>query len=165
MYRFTLPVCWLAVAVAMLGCGGESVETAPVAGTVTYNGSPVEGADVVFHPKSESGRVASAKTDAEGKFTLSTYVTSDQQEQGAVPGEYGIVVSKIEISGGTMSPEQMMSKMQEDAGSSAPKAPPSMMETSSKLPEKYGTPAKSPLSATVPDGGVTDLKLELTDGS
>lgn len=163
MYRFTLAVCCVAVAVAMPGCGGESISTVPVAGVVTYNDSPVEGADVVFHPKSEGGKVASGKTDSQGKFALTTYVSSDQQAQGAMPGEYAIAVSKVEVSGSEVSPEQMMSQMQ-DMGK-APRVTPSMVQTSSLLPERYATPAKSPLSETVPDGGAQDLKLELTDGS
>ncbi len=161
MYRFALAVSCMAIGVTMLGCGGENVNTVPVAGVVTYNGSPVEGADVAFHPKSETGRVASGKTDSQGQFTLTTYVSPDQQELGAVPGEYAIAVTKTEVSGGPMSPEEMATQMQGSSSNSAPQ----LVDASSKLPERYATPTKSPLSETVPDGGVLELKLELTDGS
>lgn len=77
------------IAIALLlcvpGCGGSDFpRTAPVSGTVTLKGKPIEGAEVYFvHEK----LVAMATTDKDGHYEL---------VQGAVPGENKVYFSKIE---------------------------------------------------------------------
>ncbi len=51
------------------GGGGGDPNGKVVTGTVTYNGSPVEGANVTFMSANSS---AFGRTDAEGKFQLTT---------------------------------------------------------------------------------------------
>lgn len=81
--------CGLIVAPLMLlslvGCGGggsgdDHPQTAPVSGTVTYQGKPLEGATVYFVSEKFSG---SGKTNAEGRYEL---------VQGAVPGKNKISI-------------------------------------------------------------------------
>ena len=84
---------YVAAVVMFTGCGGGSVgpDTEPVSGTVTMDGKPVEGAQVVFVP-SGSGRAASGTTDASGRFKLTTFNPQD----GAVVGSYAVTISKVE---------------------------------------------------------------------
>jgi len=61
----------------IVGCGGSTstVATVPVTGTVTLDGKPVEGAAVSFAPKTKGCRAAFGRTDASGKFKLTTVNT------------------------------------------------------------------------------------------
>jgi len=74
------------------GCGGSSLKTYRVEGTVTHNGSPVEGASVTFTPADTSGSTAGGRTDAAGKYTLMTSFGAN----GAEPGTYTVTISKRE---------------------------------------------------------------------
>lgn len=88
----TLTVLWLAIA----GCGGESVEVAPVSGRVTLNGQPVANHFVGFQPVSgaASGAIGSSGvTDSEGRFTLKTV---DGKHEGAVVGKHQVIIAPKE---------------------------------------------------------------------
>ena len=61
--------------ISMAGCGGN--ELVPVSGTITMDGEPLEGAEVVFAPQQISGQVdvgpaSVGITDANGKYVLKT---------------------------------------------------------------------------------------------
>ncbi len=135
--------------VLSLGCGGESgPELGPVSGTVTYNGQPVAGANLIF--LSEKGPQATATTDEQGKFTAKT-----KGSDGVTVGAFKVTVTKVEASGSEMSPEDMM-KMGEAKKSSETKA-------KALLPEKYSKVATTDLSFTIEAAGNADLKIELKD--
>lgn len=127
--------------------------TYKVTGTVTLDGSPVEGATVSFVP-GKTGDPAVGKTDASGKYTLTSFGDVD----GATPGEYKVTVAKYgftEASGGTSTGEEMP----------ADYAAPSGDDEGGKntLPEKYQSVGNSGLSATVtqdPTQNVFDFALE-----
>lgn len=77
----------LAVALAASGCGRRLPPTAPVSGTITIQGRAVAGAAVSFVNDS-APRFAIGRTDAEGRYTLTTFTPGD----GAVLGEHRVVV-------------------------------------------------------------------------
>ena len=81
----------------MVGCpaGGDRPETAPVSGTVTYQGEALVGAQVVFAPKAGAARNASGTTDAQGKYRLSMFGEND----GTVIGPHTVSISKSEPGG------------------------------------------------------------------
>lgn len=146
---------FLAVAaVAVMGCSKESgvQGTAPVSGTVKQKGAPVEGATVIFSPVGQSsGRAASGKTDATGKFTLTTLKAGD----GALPGDYEVTVTKIETTGKTFTGEEAReyySKFQK---------PPPAPQSKSVLPEKYSKAAASGLKATVKKGDKNEFNFDV----
>ncbi|MCA9050851.1 MAG: carboxypeptidase regulatory-like domain-containing protein, partial [Planctomycetaceae bacterium] len=60
----------------LAGCSGggdaNRQPTFPVTGTVTLGGGPLAGAAVTFSPK-DGQPVATARTDANGKYSLTTY--------------------------------------------------------------------------------------------
>lgn len=61
----------------------------PVKGQVLYNGKPLKGVSLAFHPvdpKNDIGYPAHAKTDDDGRFLLTSYVEND----GAPAGEYKV---------------------------------------------------------------------------
>jgi hypothetical protein len=74
----------------MVGCGGPDL--APVSGTVTLNGEPVDGIRVVFEPivgqsgvTDEEHYTSFGITDAAGNYEMQTYV-GDKLKSGAVVG-------------------------------------------------------------------------------
>jgi hypothetical protein len=151
----------LLVVSLMVGCG-PSLPTVPVSGAITQNGKPVEGATVLFSPKdATSGKPASGKTDASGKYTLSTYLTPENSPQGALPGDYNVTVTKLEAQTTEMSPADLAKKMESAKG--APGSPsPGMTAPKNLLPERYSG-ATSGLTATVKSGGTNDFPFDLQD--
>ncbi|MBI1249442.1 hypothetical protein GC197_16575 [bacterium] len=133
---------------ALLGCSsGQSTlpEGAPpvydVSGTVTYNGSPLSDAIVVFAPK--NGNVSgSAHTNSEGKFVAQAYPPTN----GIPEGDYQVTVSKtesVEVTGGD--PDNVQTK------------------TNYLIPKKFGQPQTSGLTLTVTKDGKDDVLFELKD--
>ncbi|MHB8897999.1 MAG: carboxypeptidase-like regulatory domain-containing protein [Thermoguttaceae bacterium] len=149
MHRLVLASVALVCSAVVIGCGGPAENpnrpaTAAVTGTVTYKGQPVEGATVAFLPEVPSGTGASGRTDASGKFSLTAFDPND----GAVPGRYLVTVTKTAVEGS--------GEVQED-----PNAPP--VTHKSLLPEKYGKPMDSGLTAEVKEGVDNQFTFELTD--
>ena len=127
-----------AVVLSLLaGCGGgaDRPATQPVKGRVVYKGLPVAEANVTFSPA--SGRPATGTTDAQGEFTLTTFIAGD----GAIEGEHQVLVEKY--------------------GPAAPNDP--YAERKSLLPEKYGVLKTTPLKQTIGAGGNTAIAIELAD--
>ena len=120
---------------SVAGCGPSRPATTRVSGLVTFKGAPVAEADVNFIPA--DGRPASGRTDAEGRFSLSTFVPGD----GVLPGEHVVTVSK---------------QVAKDGDSDDP-----YREFIDLLPPAYGSLQTSPLRATVEAGGSHDLTFDL----
>jgi hypothetical protein len=132
------------VLVALPGCGGTKggPATIDVTGTITLNGTPVDGATVLFSPDigSSDGRLASqATTDAEGRFKLSTHVGGGKLKSGIVPGKYVIAISKLDTAPAknTFSPPKNL------------------------LLPKYADPKTSLLTAEVVSGKANDFSFPL----
>lgn len=83
------------VLTSAIGCSSSGeFGTASASGTVTLNGQPVPDLVVTFTPKpaagnTNPGKSATGRTDAQGKFTLSTYSMGD----GAIVGSHQVAVS------------------------------------------------------------------------
>jgi hypothetical protein len=165
--RQSLFLATLVSSAALVGCGSGFPATAPVSGTVTYKGKPVEGANVTFgrdQRDSMKGEVASAKTDANGVFRLSTHFGSKATAEGAVPGTYQVTVSKFVPPGDmTMAAYQAMVDAAEKIGQNGDIVPPNLRPPSliEMFPSEYSASGKSSLTATVPPGGNTRLNFDL----
>jgi hypothetical protein len=86
-------ITWVTVGIVLTGCSSSSrPPTYPVTGTITLQGKAVAGAFITFVPTGDEGEAASAITDSEGKYELTTWEAGD----GARPGEYRVKVSKQE---------------------------------------------------------------------
>jgi hypothetical protein len=130
-------------ALAITGCSGEKInrpDPVAVTGVVTHNGTPVEGADVVFQPASHT-YAAAGKTDASGTFTLTAFNPND----GAVPGEYKVTVSKRKVTG--------QAAASDDA--------PTTVKQEVLLPIKYADPNSSGLVASVKTGVENKFEFKL----
>jgi hypothetical protein len=74
------------------GCTGGDYATAPVEGTVTFEGRPVSWGAVLFTPQQSAeratgpGRTAAGAVDDQGRFRLSTYGEYD----GAIVGTHSV---------------------------------------------------------------------------
>lgn len=93
LYRVAAAATLLALFVT--GCGqGDSikrVKTTPVQGEVLFDGNPIPGALVVFHPASPGNNgapPARATVQDDGVFHLTTYDSGD----GIPPGDYKVTV-------------------------------------------------------------------------
>jgi len=127
--------------VIVVGCAKPGTDpTGKVTGTVTYKGQPLERVSVGFFP--EKGRPASGRTDAQGKFTLSTFVPGD----GAVPGRHTVTIVEVYDRPPKGTPE--FEKW---------KPPPP------RFPAKYSDAQKSKLTAEVKQGQKNDFTFNLTD--
>ena len=160
------PVCIVIVALfagILVGCGGspndERPDRTPVSGSVSIGGVPVTGAIVVFSPETEgSGRGATGITDDSGNFVLGTFAKDD----GAVPGNYVVLVSKLEQS----EPEEADQIDMEDpnydgAPDEEEEAGTEEVKAKSLIPDKFGKKESSTLTATVGDDPVEGLTFDL----
>jgi hypothetical protein len=135
------------VLVLAAGCS----KTAAVKGRVTLDGQPVAGATVLFVPEPEvRGRPASAITDSDGNFCLTTY----RAEDGAVPGAYRIVVSKTK---GFPEPAPTHTGKKRALDRLARSA--AHKEEKPLFPALYSDPAKTPLRCTVPPPDQVSVEL------
>ncbi|HEY4259349.1 MAG TPA: hypothetical protein VGM98_04290 [Schlesneria sp.] len=119
----------------LMGCGGLQSPSGivPVSGVVIYNDVPVADAVVTFIP--EKGPKATATTDTDGQFKLTTTLPND----GAVKGVHQITIELMEP---------------------ADPAKPYAMRKS-LLPEKYASLKDSGLKETI--SGPATLELKLSD--
>ena len=144
------------VGIVLTGCPNSSrPATYPVTGTVTAQGKPVAGAVITFVPTGE-GDAASAITDSEGKYALTTWEAGD----GARPGQYGVKVSKQEQA--AVDPSKMVQNLsieeeQKIYVENKKPAPPAKR----LMPSKYEDERTSGLIHTVEAKPTTfDIKIE-----
>lgn len=128
------------------GCGESGpipVETAPVTGSATYQGKPLENYRVFFYVSGDRAQEpATARIGADGLFSLSVREPDD----GAVVG-----TNEIWFAYDPELPEEI-------PGMETGRAPP---PPTVKLPEKYLDREKSGLTVDVPPDGLKDYKIEL----
>jgi len=84
-------------ALAAIGCGkSDKPKTAPVSGTVTMEGKPLEGAVVTFYGVTGRLSPASGTTNAQGYYELGF-----AGNKGAEPGMYNVVIAHYTNADGT----------------------------------------------------------------
>ena len=153
MMHPSLQVASLALLVSLLGCSGsKGPATAKVSGVVKYNGAPVDGATIVFSPVA-GGRPATAVSDSQGHYDLSTYGDKD----GAVPGDYKVTVEKSKTEGEAPNLTYEQINEMQMRGEPIPG-----QVTKNLLPEKYISPATTELTVNV-KSGTNDVPLDLKD--
>jgi hypothetical protein len=129
----------------LAGCDSSPAgpETVAVTGTVTFRGSPVEGANVIFQPldESDSTLASQAVTDRNGRFELTTHVGAGKFKPGIVPGKYAVTITKLDT-----------------ASISSTAAPPKNM-----LPQKYANSNTSGLTANVSSAESNGFNFSLSE--
>ena len=139
------------VSILSLGCSNSRhPELRRVKGHVVYQGQPVSDAVVAFYNE-KSPRPATGTTDASGDFYLTTFDDND----GALPGEHTVVITKTAASETDDSPQLSMDE--------AMTAPSPRIKTKRLLPAKYASVKTSPLRYTVADDGPNDFSIDLDD--
>ncbi len=153
--RFSTLLAILSVTVTLgsVGCGGgpEIPKTVTVKGKVIYQEKPVADALVGFVSKLDNKDVfpAHGTTNADGEFTLATYIDPQHEVSGATPGEFSVTVTKNE--------QQDMTKIMEEFKNNP------AMEFKKLVPEKYTDAKASPLTATVKADGDNTFEFKLED--
>lgn len=144
--NFNMTLLSLLLVLAAGGCGGDDrLETAPVTGTVTYNGDPLQIGSLLFVPVG-GGPSAQANIEPDGSYTMGTYDLTD----GAIPGEHKVMITAITSPGGSGLPEDQID------GDGAPV---------SVIPEMFGDLEKSGLVVKVKSGSNNvDFVLTSTAG-
>jgi len=159
MFRLNLPqILGLVCVFVVVGCGesgdGDRADRVAVTGTVTYNGTPVEGATVAFVPQGADTAGATGRTDASGRYELTTFEPGD----GAVPGSYKVKIAKTVVAG----VPQGDVEVDLDASGAEDEAP-EAAEVEQSLPDKYQNEETSGLTAEVTADGDNEFSFELTD--
>ena len=154
----------------LAGCGtSDRPSLAPASGIVKLDGVPVEGASVTFHP-TEGGRPGSGVTDAQGRYTITTF----QDAPGAAVGDHNVTVMKISgpgayvLTGDSPATTQPNGSGESDGSDSLSEIP--VIDSSETkqpeiiydVPQKYMNPKESELKITVPATGSDSLNLDLT---
>ena len=141
LFLLVAVVSWVAA-----GCwGSDRPRVVAVSGTVLLGGEPVEEAGVTFTPT--GGRPATGRTDAQGRFSLTTFDPGD----GAIVGQHVVTIVKAET-------VEVTFDSQAREPIETVKRPPGKL-----VPQRYGDPRQSRLSATVTADGNNDFRFELTE--
>lgn len=151
---------FIVVSGMLVGCGGdpgtERPDRTPVSGSVSFAGVPVAGAIVVFSPVTTGvGKGATGITDDSGNFVLGTFEKND----GAVPGDYDVLVSKLEDETAADPADSIGEDDPAYDGGPAADAPEA--EAKNLIPASFGKKGSSGLTATVGADPVEGLKFDL----
>lgn len=124
----------------IMGCAGgpDRPPTYPVKGTVTFGGKPLADAVVCFRPQdAQNGqRPANGKTDAEGRYRLTTFSSDD----GAMAGTYRVTLMKFDT--------LLSEPSSENDGNYVPPSGP-LPDAKNLLPKKFADARTSEMTATV----------------
>jgi hypothetical protein len=146
--------CVTVLGLAAAGCAADAnpkwqrPRVAHAGGVVRFNGRPLEGGLVTF-TNPTLGVSATGRTDAEGRFTLTTFAAGD----GAVPGKHTVSVSKVQT------PSPVVDKSAAPVWRNARTPPPPQPRW--LIPRRYGNAETSGLTAEVSESGNSDIILEL----
>ncbi|MBS0205018.1 MAG: hypothetical protein JSS49_19090 [Planctomycetes bacterium] len=143
--------------VVLVGCGREAQSTkgstpkAPVSGTITLGGKPLEGAEVYFYT---AGFTGFAKTDAAGKYRL---------VQGAAIGANKVFISKLEGGSQNAAPTDDPVMALNDPGQleAAQDANASRSSAKQLIPPEFSSQATTKLEFDVPEKGAKDVDFNL----
>jgi len=144
-------ICFLAVLES--GCGKSKEKPVAAEGVLTWeDGKPVSQATIVFLPNDPQGKQASGLTGKDGAFTLTTY----NQNDGAVPGDYKIIVTKGSVSVAETPQEKDPTKLMKEFYEKSKDGP-----KKGAVPDIYANPKTTPLKWRVEAGGAKiNLKLK-----
>jgi hypothetical protein len=147
---FYLPLL-LVITICSFGCGQSGIPVEYVRGVVTLDGTPLEGATVIFSPKGSEGMVGAGRTQSDGSFTLNAQ--GAKPGAGTTAGDYNVTISKVEMPefvGMSTDDPRYGTPEQEKLEQEAANAEPTVI-----VPEKYNKAETSPFMAKVESGSNT----------
>jgi len=148
------------------GCGGGS-SFVPVSGTVTINGKPCPGLEVLFSPigtpsNPAPGVFSKAITDADGRYELE----SRYGDRGAVAGEHQVFVKHADDASkqiGMLTDElETIDESAADAESRRTQIREKIKSLRTQLRQRSRIPSTEGLTIIVPPKGGSDINIELT---
>lgn len=148
------PVLWMAclsaVCLTFTGCGDGRPSLVQAEGTVTLNGEPLADAKIGFLPvgDGEYQRSSRAKSDASGKFVVSTYGEND----GLPVGKYQVTVEKTEVLG----------DLPDGYNTEDPTANRVQVKVKRTVPIRYSDPYESGLTVEVTSDGLQPSTINVT---
>lgn len=126
----------------LAGCDNAPQRDGPptyaVTGTVTQDGSPVDGATVRFQLV-DGAQASTGVTNDQGRYVLATFAAGD----GAPAGDYRVTITKEVAKGGAQAVSEDDPNYTGEEGD---------VEMENVLPEKYAKADTSGLTATVTSG-------------
>jgi hypothetical protein len=154
----------LALVAAGAGCGAknEQKELVPVAGRVTLDGKPVHSTTVTFIPVSGNGSDATAATKLDGSFQLATFRGGVTPGDGALPGEYKVVISyspELEVFK-DIQPGMSQAEANAAYGKGMAERAQHVANPTFRIPAAYSNPKKTPLRQVVPPAGPVIFALQ-----
>jgi hypothetical protein len=148
------------------GCSDKDYVTAPVSGTVTFEGEPVGKLRVSFNPAPVGenyavGPYSRGTTDADGKFTLTTRYDDD----GAVVGKHTLALQYSDISETAMADLRDGMLDAQEAGDKAgfDDIKKKIVELKAKLKGRPVLKQRYTKVLDVPSAGHADLQIELSE--
>jgi len=151
------------VLLTVVGCGNDGI--APVSGTISHNGEPLENVFVVFTPNATEdnhfpGLFSTATTDSSGRYSLKT----KQGSTGAVIGEHAVGftwadVSPIEMS--MLQEELATSAMAEDPQAARAAVEQKIRELKEKNESRPSLDQSKQRTFKVPSGGSSSADFDL----
>ncbi len=139
----TLPMFALLLALGLAGCS-RGPKLAPVKGTVTLKGKPLDNIMVEFIPDKPEGLRSTATTNEQGQYTL----VCDDKRPGALVGPHKVVLHDLGVYGG-----KFWGRKLENAG------PKDGLKTP-RISDRYTTAGQTPLQKEVKsEPQVIDLEL------
>lgn len=137
-----------AALIGVIGCGGPS--PVKVSGKVTLNGQAVEGISVQFVPVASDGKNAIGSTKADGSFDLTTIENKD----GALPGDYKVVLTYVPPVETGASDSTSVMKQVIDTQKQAKKKPKHV------IPSEYTSVTTTKLTQKVPTDGPVNIDIK-----
>lgn len=126
-------------------------------GVVTLNGKPLPNAGVIFNPKdvASTTKLATGRTDAQGRFTLQT-----SERPGAMPSDYQVAIyATEEPPQNTTRPDDFRMRPTERPPG---EPPPELKPPKLLIPERYTKPKESGLAFTVSATTRNEFDIKLT---
>jgi hypothetical protein len=153
-YAPQLVLCLLVAANGLVGCskGPTRPKVVPVSGSIKFKGAPLPNATVTFLPEGSSPRNPFGTTDASGNFKLTSYDTDD----GAVPGDY-VVVIVAGVAADGKKPEERTAQDMINMG------PGGKIPNQTVVPEKYKERKTSGLKRSVVAGDANVFNIDLAE--
>ena len=140
-----LPILCMLVAVTILvGCGG-GVAVAPVEGTITLDGKPLDKIMVEFWPDAVGPR-SFGETDSKGHFKLTT---DDGKSEGAAIGLNRVTLKDLSVMG-----DKFMGRAAEHVNLSEGRKP--------RISSKFAQAETTPVDETVISGKKNEFTIEAT---
>jgi len=141
---------------AFSGCGDDTGlgKRYAVSGTVTYNEKPLEKGQISFIAIDKNKQRDANGFIQDGKYTLTTATPGD----GALPGEYGVIVKSIEVDDSQVN--ETVTKY--GGGGRQHEIAKATSKGKSLIPAKYQLPETSQLKYTVKEQANT-IDIDLKD--